>query len=704
VSPFKVSRRELLLVAGSAGAAGAAGLALGIRTGMRRERWTKRVPPREQPLAPSVYLAVGADGLCTVWVTRSEMGQGVRTALPMIVAEELDADWSQVRIAHPVTNGNYGSLATAASESVRGLWTELRQAGATARAMLVEAAAAAWAVPAAECRAEAGQVLHPATGRRLGYGALAERAATLPVPRKAPLKDRSSFRLLGRRTPRLDVPEKVDGSGVFGLDVRLPGLRYAAVARSPRRGGRVARFDAARAAAVPGVRQVLPVEGGVAVVADTTWAAFKGRDALDVVWEPGPHLPSTPEIAARLRQLARSGAGVVARAEGDPERELGSAPRRLELLYEVPLLAHAAMEPPNCTARVGGGRCEVWAPTQDPDAVRAAAARVTGLAAANVLVRTTLLGGGFGRRTHPDEAIEAVTLAHRTGDPVQVVWSREDDIRHDHYREAAAHALRVAADRDGLPRAWLHRIASPSLIGLRSGLDPIAVEGAADLPYTIPHLRVEWVGAELPVPVGIWRSVAHSHSAFAIECALDELAAQAGQDPLALRRRLLGGAPRLRACLERAAAAAGWGRPLPPGRGLGLAAHSCYGSHAAQVAEVEAAPDGALRVLRVVCAVDCGQTVNPETIEAQVEGGIAFGLGAALHGEITVEDGAVVQSNFTDYPLLRIDEMPVVEVHILDSDAPPGGVGELAVPPIAPAVANALFAATARRLRTLPLR
>jgi isoquinoline 1-oxidoreductase subunit beta len=705
VALVKLTRRELLLAGLTGTAAGGSALVLGYFAGADRERWKKRMPPRSQPFAPSVFLAIDDDGQVTVWVTKSEMGQGVQTALPMLVAEELDADWSKIRIEQAVGNLNYGGQLTGSSSSVRGMWQALRESGAAAREMLVAAAAQTWGVTPAECSTERGMVVHSPSGRRLGYGSLAAIAAALPVPSAPRLKEPAEFRIIGQSLPRLDIPSKVDGSAVFGVDVRPPGLLFAAVARCLTFGGKLVRYDDARARSLPGVKRVLSIPSGVAVVADSTWAAFRARDALDVTWDHGPSADfATPQVSATLRGR-KDAPGQSARSDGDVRQALGAAAQSVEAEYELPYLAHATMEPINCTARVQGKKCEIWAPTQAPDSLQQAAAELLGFELADVVVRVPLLGGGFGRRIGDAEWREAVEIARHVDAPVQVVWTREDDIRRDYYRPASLHRMQAGLDAQGMPVAWHHVIVSPSIIGVRSEqtLDGIAVEGAHELPYAVPNVAVEWVSAELPVPVGFWRSVAHSYTAFAVECFVDEIAAHAGKDPVELRRALLRQAPRHLAVLERAAEQAGWGAPLPPGRARGVAVHASFGSYVAMVAEVALDAAQRPRVERVVAAVDCGLTVHPDNVVAQIEGGIVFGLTAALHGKIAFDKGAVVESNFHDYPLLRIDRMPQVEVHLIASTEAPGGVGEIAVPPIAPAVCNALFALTKQRARMLPL-
>jgi isoquinoline 1-oxidoreductase beta subunit len=673
-------------------------------------------PPAGPPFAPNAFVRVGADGIVTVIVDKAEMGQGVVTGLPMLVAEELEVDLSQVRtefapVDDAYKNTLFGVQATGGSTTIRSEYDVLRKAGAAARMMLVAAAARTWGVDEASCHAEKGQVVHAATGRKLGYGELAAKAAALPVPQDPPLKPAAAQHLLGTPAPRLDAADKAAGRAEFGIDVVRPGMLVAAVARSRVFGAKLKSFDDAKARAVPGVRKILPLPNGVAVVGDGYWPAHKAAGLVAAVWDEGPNAAqSSARIAEQAAQLAKQ-QGKIAEQSGDAARALTAAgAAAIDAVYVVPYQAHATMEPMNCTAHVRADGCDIWVPTQFPSAARKTAAEITGLPPASIRVHSTYCGGGFGRRFEQDFVAECVLVAKQMGVPVKLVWSREDDIAHDFYRPGTYNVMRGAVGKDGVPVAWTHRIVGPSIMSrvfpgeVKDGIDPSSVEGAIELPYAIANVLVDYHLVDTGVPVGFWRSVGNSQNGYVRECFFDELAAAGKQDPLALRRKLMTSAPRLAAALDLAASKSDWGKPLGPRAGRGVACASSFGSHVAQIAEVEVAAGGAVRVRRVVCAVDCGPVVNPDLVAAQMEGAIVYGLSAALKSEITIDRGGAVQSNFDDYPLLRIDEMPRVEVHIVPSTGKIGGVGEPGTPPIAPAVVNAIFAATGKRVRRLPVR
>jgi isoquinoline 1-oxidoreductase subunit beta len=665
---------------------------------------------------PNAWLRIGSDGWVTVLVDRSEMGQGVDTSLPMLIAEELDANWKRVRVEHAPAGEEYinpafGLQGTGGSTSVRAAFKPLREAGAKARAMLVAAAAATWGVDAAGLRTENGSVIGP-KGKKLSYGALADKAATMPVPETVTLKEPKDWKLIGTSVARLDLMDKVTGKAGFGIDATAPGMLTAVVARPPAFGGKVKSFDASAAKASPGVKDVVQIGSGVAVVADTYWNAKKGRDALKVVWDDGPLARESSEtIRAKFVSLANK-PGVTARNDGNAASALARGAKKLEAVYEVPYLAHACMEPMNTAAHVRSDGVTVWSPTQyqmgNGLGVRGIASKLTGIPEDKVEVHTTYLGGGFGRRFELDFVIDAVEASKAMKAPVKVIYSREDDIQHDFYRPATYNRLAAALDGSGAPMAWSHRIVGPSIFGrfgpLEKGIDGSSVEAAAEMPYAVPNVKVEWVRAEPGIPVGFWRSVGNSQNSFIVESFIDELAHAAGKDPFEFRRALLEKHPRHKAVLELAAGKAGWGKPLPQGHARGIAVQESFGSYVAEVAEVSVSPEGKAKVHKIVCAVDCGIVVNPDIVVAQMESGIVYGLSAALTGEITIKDGRVVQGNFDDYPVLRMNDMPVVEVHIVKSTEPPGGVGEPGTPPAAPAVCNAIYALTGKRVRKLPIR
>ncbi len=750
------SRRRFLI----AGAVTTGGLLVGCGAPTPHERLGKPsdLPVQGDQVALNGWVKISPDGTVTVAVPRAEMGQGVMTSLPMLLAEELDARWDDVRVeTAPVAQmyanqavllntlpfgvdddgwlaSTAGALAqraghmlhlqiTGGSSSIRDAWEPLRVAGATARAMLVQTAAQRWQVPVAECRTEAGQVIHSSSGRKLGYGELASDAAKLNPPSDAPLKDPQRYTLIGKAMPRKDIPAKVNGSAQFGVDVRLPGMLYALPLQAPVFGADVASCDAAEALRMRGVKQVLQIPHAVVVVADNWWRAKQAAAKVHVTWTTTPHDQTSSADIARGADEAlaqRSGFGFTHRGDAeallkDADAKVAGKPQRIvQARYHAPYLAHAAMEPINCTAQVKDGHVTVWASTQVASLAKWRASQIAGVDSEHVTLHLPLLGGGFGRRLEVDMVEQAVAVAMQLpGQPVKLLWTREEDTRHDMYRPAAWADFRAVLDDQGKALAWHNRVAAQSLgRGVIERLLPWAaadtpdkahIEGAYDVPYDIPNLSVRQLRLPGHVPVGNWRSVGHSYNAFFVECFADELAHAADQDPLAWRRERLGKHPRHLAVLERVAKEAQWGQPLPAGRARGIALQESFGAICAQVAEVSV-EDGQVRVHRVVCGVDCGIVVNPDTVEAQMQGAIVFGLSAALFGEITLKEGRVEQASFPDYPMLKLAQMPRIEVHIMRNAHPPGGVGEPGVPPVAPAVANALFALTGQRLRALPLR
>ena len=678
--------------------------------------------------APNAFIRIGRDGKVTLVVSQVEMGQGTYTSMPMLLAEELEVGLDQVTIEHAPPDADLyynpalGWQVTGGSTSVRSFWVPLRTAGAAARMMLVSAAAEAWGVDPTTCRAERGEVLHEASARHLSYGELADRAATLPVPRDIPLKPPDQFRLIGTSAPRTDNAGKVDGSAMFGIDVRLPGMKVATVAACPVFGGTLASVDDAKALAVSGVRQVVRLENAVAVVADNMYAARQGLASLAITWNEGPHATvSTADVVRQLETASLKGA--TAHEVGDIDTALAGAARTVQAVYEQPFLAHATMEPMNCTVHVRSDACEVWVGTQVVTRARDTAAKVTGLSKRQVTVHNHLLGGGFGRRLEVDYVTQAVQVAKQVDGPVKVIWTREEDIQHDMYRPYYYDRIAAGLDAAGRPVAWTHAIAASSILmrwaekSLRAvrtaglgaivqtvkGVDLDAVDGAVALPYALPSMKVTYTRQEPPgIPTAFWRGVGPTHNTFVVESFMDELAHAAGKDPVEYRSALLDNSPRARAVLELAAQHSGWGTPLPAGRGRGVSLQFAFGSYVAQVAEVEVS-NGAVRVHRVTCAIDCGQVVNPDTVRAQMESGIIFGITAALWGEITLKDGRVQQANFGDYRMLRMNEAPLIDVHLVQSSEYPGGVGEPGTAALAPAVANAVFAATGTRVRKLPI-
>ena len=739
-TPSNTSRREFL----KSSAAGSAGLLLAIYL----PAFASAASARDEAFQPNAYIFIDPQGDIRLVVTRSEMGQGVRTALAMILAEELDADWSRVKIEQGDCDPMYGDMTTGGSMSIRSTWDPLRKAGASARDMLLTAAAETWGVPKAECSATGGSVIeHKKTARKITYGQLATKAASVPVPKDVPLKNPKDYSIVGTKRARVDGQHIVIGEAHYGIDTKVPGMLFAVVARPPVFGGKVKKFDATRALAVPGVKKVFEVPavempplfgedrkpdsghqhylwGGVAIVAESTWQAIAGRRALAIDWDNGPGAEeSTEKQRATLSELLKT-PGKELKKIGDPDAAISAAAKTVEADYETPFLAHMAMEPVNCTASVRDGKCEVWSPTQNPNGMATALASVLNLPPSALTIHITLIGGGFGRRLCIDYGVEAALISRSAAAPVKVIWTRDDDIRHDYYRPISHHRLRAGLDTQGQVTSWLHHIAAPSTDSTFLGGE-VPDTGGTDIAGTglpngtVPNYLLEQSFLRTVVPRGYWRAVDMNWNHFAVQCFIDEIAAAAGKDPLALRRELIatkqkpagqgdneGETPvnvdRLLGVLNLVAEKSGWGTPLPPGRGRGIAGLYGFGSYIAHVAEVTVAKDGTLHVDRVVVAVDCGQVINPDLVAAQIEGGVVFGLTSALFDEITIQNGQVQQTNFDNYPMLRIADMPKVEVHIVPSHEPPGGIGEPGVPSTAPAVANAIFAATGKRLRRLP--
>jgi isoquinoline 1-oxidoreductase beta subunit len=707
-----LDRRGFLKVTG----AGASGLVLGFYVPQRFGPLTLHAAG---PFAPNAFVRILPDDTVTILVGKSEMGQGVYTSLPMILAEELDCDWSRVKVESAPAGPDYydammGEQTTGGSTSVTASWDPLRKAGAGARAVLVEAAAQTWGVPSSTLRTDKGRVFHDASGRSASYGELSSKAATLPVPADVPLKDPKDFKIVGTNAKRLEGRDKVTGKGEFSIDVRLPGMLTALVAHPPVCGGTAKSVDSSKAIAVPGVVKVKPISTGVAVIARDFWSARKGREALRIVWDDGPNgALDSAEMREQYRMMANE-PGLVAENHGDAEKALSSAAKTVEAIYEVPYLAHAPMEPLNAVAHVQADRCDIWAGTQYQTMDQKVGAAITGLKPEQIFVHTTLLGGGFGRRANvtSDFVADAVEVAKGENVPIKTIWTREEDIQCGYFRPMFVHKLEAGVDQRGMPVAWRQRAVGQSLAQgtflepfmMKEGIDASSVEGATEMPYAIANRRIESHNAPRTLSVLWWRSVGHTHTGFVNESFLDEVAHAGGKDPYQLRRELLKDQPRHLAVLELAAEKAGWGTPLPEGRARGIAMRKSFESYVAEVAEVSLDEKGEVRLDRVVAAVDCGIAVNPWGVVAQVESAIVYALTAALHSEITLKKGRVQQSNFHDYPVVRMDRMPKIEVHLVKSAEKPTGIGEPGVPPLAAAIANAVFALTGKRVRKLPIR
>ena len=715
----QIDRRQFMITASVVGGAFVLGFALPSR---RVQAATIAEKPWMSPAAGgtevNAWLIIGSDESVTIRVAQSEMGEGVFTSMPMLVAEELECDWTKVRAEYASVNRSvrenrvYQRMATNGSGAVRRSREYLQQAGASARVRLIAAAAQQWGVPARDCRAENGKVIHAASGRQLTYGAVAAPAAQIKLEAEPAIKTPDQFKLLGRSLNRLDVPLKVDGTATYGIDVRLPDMLYASITTCPVFGGMLKRYDFDAIKSMPGVRAAVEVPNGIAVVANSFWRAKTALEVMPIEWDFGAHANANSETFRKTFREALDKPGVVAKEEGDALAAIKAAGKVVEADYEVPYLAHACMEPMNCTAQVRPERVDVWVGTQNPEAVLAATAEITGVVLENVYVHNCFLGGGFGRRGNTDHVRQAVTVAKALGgQPVQLIWSREEDIRHDWYRPMAAIRFRAALDANGQPTAYFNRSVTHSILaGIRAdnvkdGIDRTSVEGLANIPYAFPQYRIEHLIQSTHVPVWFWRSVGASQNGFAVEGFIDELAYAAGKDPVELRRQLLKGHSDWLHVLDTAAQKANWGKAMPAGTAQGIAIVECYGSIVAEVAEVSVSKRGEVRVERVVCAVDCGHAVNPLTVAEQIEGSVVWGLTAALYGQITIDQGRVVEGNFDDYPMLRLDAMPEVETHLaLTGGTKWGGIGEPGVPPIAPAVCNAIFKITGKRIRSLPLR
>jgi len=715
MSEVNLSRRGFL----KASTVGVAGLVIGFYLPMGR---SGRAFAAEAPAAPAqsyppnAFIRIAPDNTVTLLINKSEMGQGVYTSLAMLINEELDADWSKVRVeaapVAPVYNHTvFQTQLTGGSTSVASSWEQMRRIGATARIMLIEAAAKQWQVPSSECHADNGYIVHK-SGKKLSYGELATAANQLVPPANVPLKQPKDFKLVGKATKRLDSPEKVNGKAQFGLDVYLPDMLTVVIARSPVFGGKVKSFNADEARKVPGVKAVVQVPSGVAVAANGFWTAKTARDLLKIEWDEGPGGKlSSAGLLAEYTELAQKPGNDARKQGADAATTLKGAAKAVSAAYTVPYLAHAPMEPLNCVVDLKKDSCEIWTGTQMQTVDRMSAAAIAGLKPEQVQIHTTYLGGGFGRRANPvsDFVGEAIHVAKQIKQPIKVVWTREDDIHGGFYRPLWVDRVEAGIGSDGKPVAWRHTIVGQSIATgtpfegfmVKDGVDATSVEGAANMPYAIPNIHVDLHSPRHEVPVLWWRSVGHSHTAFVVETMMDELAHLAGQDPVEYRLALLQGSPRHQGVLRLAAEKAGWGKPLPQGRAYGVAVHQSFESYVAEVAEVSI-DNGKVRVHKVVCAVDCGFVVNPDGVRQQLESAVVYGLSAALHGEITLENGRVQQSNFHDYPPLRYSEMPAVEVHIVQSDAAPTGIGEPGTPPVGPAVANAVFALTGKRLRSMP--
>ena len=686
-----ITRGEFLRLSATAGA----GLVIGFHL-----PWGDPVKAAQTAdfFKPNAWVSIDTSGTVTIVVHRSEIGQKVWTSLPMIVAEELEVDLSRIKVLQADLNPIYGGQTTGGSASIRTSWDKLRAAGATAREMLITAAAQTWGISRGDCRAENGTIIHVSTPKVLKYGELTAIAATLPVPEEVPLKDPKDFKLIGKSVKSLDGRARIDGSTVYGYDFTLPEMLTAVVARCPVFGGKAASYDAGATKALPRVRKVVEISSGIAVVATDTWSALQGREALKVTWDEGSNTSLDSTLISKTFRGAADQEGTVIRQDGDIKTALVQGDTRLDATYEVPYLDHAPMEPLNCTAQIKDGKCEIWAPTQNPGAAQDEAMEITGFSEEAVQVHVIRMGGGFGRRLQSDFARDAVEVAQKLKVPVKVIRTREEDIQHGFYRPATVHKVQGALDKKGRPTAWSHRISGPWDDG-----HGMITGGANTLPYDIPNVQVDYVMSDIPVPIGPWRSVANTQNAFVNECFLDELAAAAKKDPYEFRRELLKDHPRHLGVLDLAAEKAGWGKRLQRGHYQGIAVHYSFRSYAAVVAEISFDKNGNLKIHKMTCAIDCGVVINPDGVRSQAEGGITLGLTAALYGAITLNKGRIEQSNLHNYKLITMREMPPVETYTVPSEERPTGVGEPPVPPTPPALVNAIYAATGKRIRRLPI-
>ncbi len=664
------------------------------------------------PFKPHAFLEIAADDTITVWVGQTNLGQGTHTGIPMVIADELDAAWEKVQVkmalaADPFKSPVWHAQATGGSSSIRHRWDMLRKAGAAARQMLVEAAAEQWKISAKDCVTQEGKVTHP-DGRTITYGRLTEAAAKRPVPENPALKNPGDYRIIGTSRARMDIPAKVMGKTVYGIDFTLPGMCTAVVARPPQYGASFQSFDEKAAMAVKGVIKVVPLENRIAVCAQTTYAAMLGREALNIKWSKGSHPDLNDDAVDAWYQEHLEKPGGVAKSNGDVKKALAEAAQTIEQSYKLPYLSHAPVEPINCTAHIEKERCRIWIPTQGQTATQYTASKLTGLPVEKVEVMTTPAGGGFGLRGEQDPVVDAVLLSKALSRPVKVIRSREDDFANDYFRPASQCRIKAGLDKDGRIVAWSHKVAAPSVMTrlmpqfVKDGIDPDAVSGIRDMPYAIPNQLVNYVMANLPIPVGFWRSVGYSVNVFTVESFMDELAHAAGKDPVQFRLAHMEKGSRPYNILSLLAEKGGWNQPVRNGRARGVAVNNCFESFAAHMAEVSVGKKGRIKVHKMVCALDCGTAVYPDAIRAQAEGGVVMGLSVALHEKVRFENGGVKTANYDDYPVLTLSEVPEIEVHIAKSNLKPGGVGEPVVPSVAPAVANAIFKATGVRLRELP--